>query len=100
MNLNIDAFEDKNPIYCAMDDSPVLNITGEGGSGKTTYSQQYKDNPEYIVVDYDVVLLGTGSKTDIKFYLRKKLKINMENQFLNLKELMKQEKNLQLFMKR
>lgn len=73
MNLDIDAFEDKKPIYCKLTSDPILNITGEGGSGKSTYSQQYRDDPEYIVVDYDIILLGTGSETDIEFYLRKKI---------------------------
>ena len=73
MNLNIDAFEDKNPIYCKLNNSPVLNITGEGGSGKTTYSQKYRDNPECIVIDYDIILLGTAPETDIEYYLRKKI---------------------------
>jgi hypothetical protein len=31
MNLNIDAFEDRNPIHCCIDNSPVINITGEVG---------------------------------------------------------------------
>lgn len=73
LNLNIDAFEDKNPIYCKLTNDLVLNITGEGGSGKTTYSRQYRDNPEYIVIDYDIVLLGNASKMDFEFYLRKKI---------------------------
>lgn len=87
MNLSIDAFEDRNPIYCAIDDYPVLNITGEGGSGKTTYTQQYKDNPEYIVVDYDVVLLGTDSETDIEFYLRKKVEDKYGKSIFESKEI-------------
>ena len=87
MNLSIDALEDRNPIYCVIDDYPVLNITGEGGSGKTTYTQQYKDNPEFIVVDYDVVLLGTDSETDIEFYLRKKIEDKYGKSIFESKEI-------------
>ena len=93
MNLNIDAFEDKNPIYCKIDNSPVINITGEGGSGKTTYSQEYKSNPDYIVVDYDVLILGEGSERDIEFYLRKQIEEKYGKSIFEFKDLNETRKN-------
>ena len=44
---------DKDPYIKHLSDDLVLNITGESGSGKTTATEKYKDNPECIIIDTD-----------------------------------------------
>ena len=44
---------DKDPYIKHLSDDLVLNITGESGSGKTTATEKYKDNPTCCIIDTD-----------------------------------------------
>lgn len=44
---------DKDPYIKHLSDDLVLNITGESGSGKTTTTEKYKDNPTCCIIDTD-----------------------------------------------
>ena len=54
-NLYVDIDIDKDPYIKHLSDDLVLNITGESGSGKTTQTEKYKNDPSCIVIDTDEV---------------------------------------------
>ena len=53
--LYIEIDIDKEPYMKHISDDLVLNITGESGSGKTTFINQYKEDPNCIIIDTDQV---------------------------------------------
>lgn len=61
----------------------IINITGESGSGKSTYTKEYLNNDNYIVIDTDEITrdTNTSNKNCIEFrkYLKKKYKDNIPN---------------------
>ena len=54
-DININLFIDKKPFIKEITKDKVINITGESGSGKSTYCEKYKDNDKYIIVDTDII---------------------------------------------
>ena len=86
MDIFIDKIIDKEPLYYKITDDKVINITGEGGSGKSTFSNQYRNNSEYIVVDYDLIIEGNLPKDSIEYYLRNKILQKYGNNFFNVSE--------------
>ena len=46
---------DKDPYIKHISNDLVLNITGESGSGKTTATEKYKDNPTCCIIDTDLL---------------------------------------------
>ena len=72
MDLKIDETMDKNVYYKKITNDKILNITGEGGSGKSTLANQYKNNENYLVVDYDLILLDPPKET-IEYELKQML---------------------------
>lgn len=58
---------DKDAYIKKLTDDKVINITGESGSGKTYYSNQYKNDDNYIVIDVDNLFDdNSDSKSEIK----------------------------------
>ena len=53
--LHIEIDIDKDPYMRHITDDLVLNVTGESGSGKSTFVTQYKDDPNCIIIDTDLV---------------------------------------------
>lgn len=56
MDVMIDQVIDKPPYFKKISDDKVINLTGESGSGKSTFSNIYKQNSDFLVVDYDKIL--------------------------------------------
>lgn len=54
-NILIDLKVDKEPYIKTITDDKVINLTGESGSGKSYYTNQYKDNEDYIIIDTDIL---------------------------------------------
>lgn len=52
----IDEVVDKGIYYKKISDDKIINLTGEGGSGKSTIANEYRKNQDFIVVDYDVIV--------------------------------------------
>lgn len=52
---------DKEPYIKDITDDKIINLTGESGSGKSTYSEKYLNDDNYIVIDTDVVFDGIQS---------------------------------------
>ncbi len=67
--LLISRFVDKEPYIKDITNDKVINITGESGSGKSTYTKKYIDDDKYIVIDTDEIIKnsGTANKDCIEF---------------------------------
>lgn len=77
---------DKDPYLKHLTESPVLNITGLSSSGKTTATEKYKNDSNYIVVDIDELMNKSNSDKNIvklkKHLIKKYKKIpNIEKEF-------------------
>lgn len=72
MDLMIDEAIDKGLYYKKISNDKVINITGEGGSGKSTIANEYRNDDNYLVVDYDLILLNPNVGT-IEYELKQML---------------------------
>ena len=72
MDLRIDEVLDKGLYYKRLSNDKVINITGEGGSGKSTLANGYRNNDDYLVIDYDRILLNPSVGT-IEYELKQML---------------------------
>lgn len=66
-DLLISKFIDKEPYYKKLTNDKIINLTGESGSGKSYYTNQYKGNDEYIIIDTDI--LFSDQETENKYIL-------------------------------
>lgn len=77
-DLLIDVVVDKKPYIKNFSNEPVINLTGESGSGKSFYAQQYLNDSNYIVLDTDDVFGGfetaTGINREYGVHIREKFK--------------------------
>ena len=51
----INLFIDKNPYTIGITDDNVINLTGQSGSGKTTYAEKNFNSDEYLIIDTDEI---------------------------------------------
>lgn len=54
-DLLISRFVDKDTFIKYLSNDKVINVTGESGSGKSTYVNKYLNDDNYIVIDTDLV---------------------------------------------
>ena len=54
-DILISRFVDKEPYIKDISNDRVINVTGESGSGKSTYVNKYLNDDNYIVIDTDLV---------------------------------------------
>ncbi len=69
----IDLYIDKEPLIIEVSNDNVINITGETGSGKSTYVKNNFNNDNYEIVETDVLF---NEKTNVDSFmenLRKKI---------------------------
>ena len=64
----ISRFVDKEPFIKDLSNDKVINVTGESGSGKSTYVAKYLNDDNYIVIDTDLVF--KNEKIDNKYILK------------------------------
>ena len=50
----------KEPYEKIVTEDRIINITGESGSGKSTYTKEYLDDDNYIVIDTDEIIGNSG----------------------------------------
>lgn len=64
ITLNIN----KQPYEKVITNDNIINITGESGSGKSTYTQKYLNDDNYIVIDTDEIFGNrpTNNKNSIE----------------------------------
>ncbi len=87
--LDITRFIDREPYIKKITDDKVINVTGQSGSGKTTYVSEHFNDDSYLVVDTDDVLSenrypnATGINKEIGTYLREKYEVlpNLNDDF-------------------
>ena len=85
-DIRITINQDKDPYIRDITEDKVINVTGQSGSGKSTYIENNYNNDDYIILDTDVIIGNSSSlnKYDIEFkeYLFKKYdNLSIENDF-------------------
>lgn len=55
---------DKDAYVKKITDDKVINITGESGSGKSYYSNKYKEDNNYVIIDVDNLFNDDSLKND------------------------------------
>ena len=100
--IDITRFIDREPYIKKFTDDKVINVTGQSGSGKSTYVKEHFNDDSYLVVDTDDVLTKdrfssvTGINKEIGEYLRNKYEVlpNLADDFdLIYKEILDYTKN-------
>ena len=75
-DLHISLTIDKKPYIKNLSMEPIINLTGEAGSGKSFYAQQYMNDPNYIVIDTETIFerfdKATGINKEYGDYIRNK----------------------------
>ncbi len=71
-DITIDELEDRSIYFKKLTNDNIINITGEGGSGKSSLADEYRKDERYIVIDYDLIV-GTPQEGTIEFELRQML---------------------------
>lgn len=66
----ISRFVSKSPLIKELTNDKVINITGESGSGKSTFTKKYLENDEYLVIDTDLVMSQKATDNKIIIELR------------------------------
>ena len=69
-NIHIDLYIDKEPYIKDITNDKIINLTGESGSGKSYYSDQYINDDNYIVIDTDIVFSDKESDNKESVELR------------------------------
>jgi len=69
--LYISLFIDKEPYIKKISNDKVINLTGESGSGKSYFSNKWKNDSNYIVIDTDIIFSDRESDNKESVELRK-----------------------------
>ncbi len=54
-DILIDLNIDKSPYIKQLTNDNVINLTGQSGSGKSTYAKENFNNDNYIIIDTDEI---------------------------------------------
>lgn len=78
-NILIEINKDKEPYIKELTKDKIINLTGESGSGKSHYTNKYKDNDNYVIIDTDEVFAryntSTGYNKELGDMFRSKYKV-------------------------
>ena len=78
--IDISLYVDKEPYIKELTNDKVINLTGQSGSGKSTYAQEHYNSDDYLVIDTDEVLSehrfdnSNGINRELGEYFRNKYK--------------------------
>lgn len=61
---------DKEPYIKRITDDKIINLTGESGSGKSYYTNKWKNDDNYIIIDTDIVFSNKESDNKESVELR------------------------------
>ena len=67
--------EDKEPYVKKLTEDRVINLTGQSGSGKSTYAKKYLCGEGFVVIDTDILMKSEevdGLYSQIRAYLEQK----------------------------
>lgn len=70
-DLLISLYVDKEPYIKVLSDDKIINLTGESGSGKSYFSNKWKNDENYILIDTDIVFSDKTSDNSESVELRK-----------------------------
>jgi ABC-type dipeptide/oligopeptide/nickel transport system ATPase component len=70
-NIFITIDVDKKPYIKRLSNDKVINLTGESGSGKSYFSNQWKDDDNYLIIDTDIVFSDKDSDNKESVDVRK-----------------------------
>ena len=82
-NLLINRFVDKEAYIKNITDDKIINVTGESGSGKSTFTQKYTNDDNYIVVDTDLIFANGEVNNKYISELRKLFKDKEKDYMIN-----------------
>lgn len=71
--LLISLTESKKPYQKKLTTHKIINITGESGSGKSTFVNEYVNNKDYIIIDTDIIFGNKKPKTKTEQVLKEKV---------------------------
>ena len=54
--LAISLYVSKKPYEKTLTENKIINLTGQSGSGKSTYAQEHFNTDEYLIIDTDEIL--------------------------------------------
>ena len=54
--IDISLYVDKEPYIKNITNDKIINLTGQSGSGKSTYANEHFNSSEYLIVDTDEIL--------------------------------------------
>ncbi len=72
---------DKEPYIKELTNDKIINLTGQSGSGKSTYAKEHFNSTNYLIIDTDDVLSekrfnnSTGINKELGEYFREKYEI-------------------------
>lgn len=69
--LLISLYVDKEPYIKELTKDKIINLTGESGSGKSYFSNKWKNDNNYIIIDTDIVFSDKPSDNKESIELRK-----------------------------
>lgn len=101
--LKISLYISKTPYKKILTQENVINLTGQSGSGKSTYAKEHFNNDMYEIIDTDEILSeerfksSTGINKNLGIYFREKYKTlpNLSDDFdLVYKEILEYCKNI------
>ena len=78
--VDISLYVDKEPYIKDLTNDRIINLTGQSGSGKSTYASKHFNSDEYLVADTDEILSdqrfekSMGINKELGEYFRKKYK--------------------------
>ena len=76
-NISINLFIDKKPYIKEITSDKVINLTGQSGSGKSTYASHAFNSNKYLIIDTDDIF------SDIRFKHSKGINRELGNYFRN-----------------
>ena len=78
--VDINLYIDKDPYIKQITDDNIINLTGQSGSGKTTYACEHFNSDEYLIIDTDDIFSdnryknSSGINKELGDYFRNKYK--------------------------
>ena len=78
--IDISLYVDKEPYIKDLTNDKIINLTGQSGSGKSTYTNEHFNSSEYLIVDTDEIFSehrfenSNGINKDLGEYFRSKYK--------------------------
>ena len=79
--VDINLFIDKDPYIKEITEDKVINLTGQSGSGKSTYASEHFNSNDYLIIDTDDIfseeryIKSDGINKELGEYFRNKYEI-------------------------